>query len=189
MRFVTVLCAIVLLSGLALGQAMGPRGYVGYCYYGCAPYVPLVTTPMLSLQTVSPSPIGASNATGGLTAGATNATLSQLSASPSAVYTQPVWYSGGSAPVITPEVHLLPRPMMRPEFGEHMEHMEHMRHAEEKQVAWVYFGAEQTSSPVAASAQARSGKHAARTYTNDDVARQNQQTGNVKFGGKTEKIQ
>jgi hypothetical protein len=190
MRFVTGLCVILLFSALALGQAVAPHGYVGYCYYGCAPYVPLITTPMLSLETVSPSPVGATNATGGLVAGATNSTLSQLSNSPSAVYTQPVWYSGGSAPLVTPAVHLLPTPIMRPEHAQHMERMEHMRHEQEKQVAWVYFtGAERTASAVEASAASKGGKHAAKTYTNDDVARQNQMNGNVKYSGKTEKIQ
>jgi len=190
MRLFTVLCAILLLSGLVLAQAGAPRGYVGYCYYGCGPYVPLITTPMLSLQSVSTAPVGATNATGGLVAGATNSTLSQISNSPSSVYTQPVWYSGGGAPLITPAVHLLPAPIMRHEHAEHMEMMEHMRRGEEKQVAWVYFsGPEHTASAVQASTQAKSGKHAAKTYTNDDVARQNQQNGNVKYDGKTEKIQ
>ena len=190
MRLLTALCAILLFSGLVYGQAVAPHGYAGYCYYGCAPYVPLITTPMLSLETVSPSPVGATNATGGLVAGATNSTLSQVEGSPSSVYTQPVWYSGGSAPSVTPAVHLLPTPIMRREHAEHMERMEHMRHEQEKQVAWVYFtGAEHTASAVEASAQAKSGKHAAKTYTNDDVARQNHMNGNVKYSGKTEKIQ
>ena len=92
--------------------------------------------------------------------------------------------------MITPAVHLLPAPIMRHEHAEHMEMMEHMRRGEEKQVAWVYFsGPEHTASAVQASTQAKSGKHAAKTYTNDDVARQNQQNGNVKYDGKAEKIQ
>lgn len=191
MRFLTILCAILLLSGLALSQAETPiRGYVNYCYYGCGPYVPLITTPMLSLQTVSPSPVGASNATGGLVAGATNSTLSQISVSPSSVYTQPVWYSGGTSPLLSPAVHLMPTSTMKPGRAERMEHMESMRREGEKQVAWTYFsGAEHTASAVEASAQAKGAKRAARTYTNDDVTRQNQQNGNVKYGGKTEKIQ
>jgi hypothetical protein len=190
MRLLTAVCAILLFSGLAFGQAVAPHGYVGYCYYGCAPYIPLITTPMLSLQTVSPSPVGATNATGGLVVGATNSTLSQVESSPSSVYTQPVWYSGGSAPSVTPAVHLLPTSILRHEPMERMEHREHMRHEQEKQVAWVYFsGAEHTASAVEASAQAKTGKHASKTYTNDDVARQNQMNGNVKYDGKTEKIQ
>jgi hypothetical protein len=190
MRLLTVLCAILLLCGLALGQAGGPRGYVGYCFYGCAPYVPLITTPMLSLQTVSAAPMGATNATGGLVAGATNSTLSQVAMSPSSVYTQAVWYSGGGAPLITPAVHLLPAPIVRHDHAEHMEMMEHRRPGDEKQLAWVYFsGPEHTGNAVEASVQAKGAKHAAKTYTNDDVARQNQQNGNVKYDGKSEKIQ
>ena len=73
MRPYFVLCAVVLMAVAAFGQQPGPRIY-GPCVYGCGPYVPLVTTPMVSLQTVSPNPVGASNATTGLIAGATNAT-------------------------------------------------------------------------------------------------------------------
>lgn len=191
MRSFTVVCAILLLSAVALSQAEAPpRGYVNYCYYGCGPYVPLITTPMLSLQTMSTSPVGASNATGGLVAGATNSTLSQVSNSPSSVYTQPVWYSGGTAPLLTPAVHLMPMPTVKPGRAERMEHMEHMRREGEKNVVWTYFsGPEHTASAVEASTQAKSGKHAAKAYTNDDVTRQNQQNGTVKYGGKTEKIQ
>ena len=62
-----------------------------------APFVPLLTTPEISLEQFSPNPVGASNATTGLIAGATNSTLSQIQGSTSSVYTVPVWYQGGGS--------------------------------------------------------------------------------------------
>jgi hypothetical protein len=54
--------------------------------------------------------------------------------------------------------------------AEHMKHMEHER-GEEHQ-AWTYYaGTAATASPVTASANAKSGRKAARTYTNADVER------------------
>ena len=94
MRTLSVLFSVLLLSVLGFGQS-GQRGIPGYCPYGCGPYVPLITTPSLSFATVSPNPVGATNATGGLIAGATNSTLSEVSGNDDAVYTEPVWYSGG----------------------------------------------------------------------------------------------
>jgi hypothetical protein len=42
----------------------------------------------------------------------------------------------------------------------------------EERATWSYYvGVEQSTSAVEASAAAKSGKHAARTYTNDDIAR------------------
>ena len=67
----------------------------------------------MSLQQFSPNPVGASNATTGLMAGATNSTLSQIQGSTSSVYTVPVWYQGGGAPLITPEVNLWPEAIGR----------------------------------------------------------------------------
>lgn len=180
MRQLTVLCAIVLFSGLLLGQDTTARRYV-YCPYGCGPFIPLVTTPSVSLQTVSPNPVGARNATGGLVAGATNSTLSMVPVSSDAVYTEPVWYSGGGTPIIGPAVKLPPgyaRPLERREVAAPVKHE-----------AWTYFAsAEETANAVEASAQSRSVKKAARTYTNQDVDRQSQQPNTVKYGGKTQEI-
>ena len=69
MRPYLLLCAVVLISALAFAQQPGPQLF-GPCLLGCGPYVPLVTTPMISLQQYSPNPVGASNATTGLVAGA-----------------------------------------------------------------------------------------------------------------------
>ena len=172
MRAVTVGIVVVVLSALALGQA-GARGVPSYCSY-CGPYVPLISTPNVGFETVSPSPVGASNATGGLHAGARNSTLSIVDGNPDAVHTQAVWYSGGGSPLVSPAVRLPhPEPMM----GMHEEHMRQMEHGqgEEGHAAWAYYaGPMQTTNPVDASAAAKSGRHAARTYTNADVERMNE---------------
>jgi hypothetical protein len=183
MRLFTVLFATLVLSSLALGQMPG--------YYSSGPYVPLVTTPSISLQTVSPSPVGARNATTGLIAGARNSTASMVNGNTSSVYTESVWYSGGGAPVISnPSVSLEVRPLHRGEMhgGMHMETRDHER-AETGPRNWTYFAeAGETSSPVEASAAAKSGRKATRTITNQDIDQENQKTGMVKYDGKTEEI-
>lgn len=186
MRLLTVLCSILLLSAVAMGQTP-VRGIAPYCPYGCGPYIPLVTTPMVSLDTASTAPAGARNATGGLVAGATNSTLSMTNVSPDAVYTQPVWYSGGTTPVIGKAVHvpsaIVPVAHIRPE-------VEPVRREGERHAAWLYFApSEQTASATEAMASAKGGKKAARTYTNQDVERQNQNNGEFKYDRKTGKIQ
>ncbi len=186
MRLVLTLLAALVLSSLAAAQTP-VHGYIGYGY-GYGPYIPLVTTPEISLQTVSPNPVGATNATYGLMAGATNSTLSQVDGNTSSVYTQPVWYSGGTTPLISsPSVQL-------PVLGMHpMMHMEGMQREHERgeaaQRSWTYYASEQeTASPVESAVSAKSGKHAARTYTNQDVEQENQKNGMVKYDGKTEQI-
>ena len=170
MRGFTVGIAVVALSALALAQ--GGVRIAPTCSNNCGPYIPLITTPNIGFETVSASPAGASNATGGLHAGARNSTMSIVDGNPDAVHTQVVWYSGGGSPLVSPAVRLphAEGPMM----GMHAEHMMHMEReggAEEHQ-AWTYYAAAAaTGSPVAASAAAKSGRHAARTYTNADVER------------------
>jgi len=112
MRPYFVLMAAVLLAVAAFAQQTIPHPGYSSCFYGCGPFVPLVTTPEISLEQFSPNPVGASNATTGLIAGATNSTLSQIQGSTSSVYTVPVWYQGG-APLITPEVRLYPEKVIR----------------------------------------------------------------------------
>jgi len=186
MRTVTVICTMLLLSALSFGQTSF-RTIPGYCPYGCGPFVPLITTPQVWLETVSPNPVGATNATGGLVAGATNGTLSQVQGNTDAVYTMPVWLAGGGTPLIQPAVNApILEPGVRP--MEHAERM-HPRHESER-AGWLYFSsAEQTASPVLAARAAREQRHPARTYSNEDVRRQNQQNGVVKYDSKTLKIQ
>ena len=182
MRTVTVICTILLLSALGFGQSV-MRGIPGYCPYGCGPYVPLITTPELSFATISPNPAGATNATGGLVAGATNATLSEISGNTDAVYTLPVWYSGGGTPLIAPAVNA--------PVHAAMERMEYRERAHEgARSEWLYFSpAELGPSPVQGASAAKGLTRAARSYSNEDVKRQNQQNGLVKYEGKTQKIQ
>ncbi len=199
MRPYLVLMAVALTAVGAFGQQPFPHPAYGPCLYGCGPYIPLVTTPEISLQAVSPNPVGASNATTGLVAGATNATLSETQGSTSSEYTAPVWYQGGAAPIMTPQVHLQPERLgreghvmhevvreERPREGRLTE--EHGPRAEARG-GWNYFpGREHTASAVQAANEAKGFKKASRVYTNDDVARQNDANGTVKHGGKTEKM-
>src|SRR5439155_18350500 len=122
MRLFTVGCAVLFVSSLAVGQTSPIPGYTGYGY---GPYVPMLTTPEISLQSVpTASPVGASNATGGLQAGARNCTLEMITGNVSAEYTQPVWYSGGTTPMIShPSVQLpVPSPGIPP-----MTRIDHLR--------------------------------------------------------------
>ena len=185
MRTVTVIATILLLSALSFGQSV-VRGIPGYCPYGCGPYVPLITTPQLSFATVSPNAVGATNATGGLVAGATNATLSQVSGNIDAVHTIPVWYSGGGTPLISPAVNAPVLPAMgRMEYPERID-----RRHEAARSGWLYFSSAGLGpSPAQAASAARGQRRAARSYSNEDVKRQNQQNGLVKYEGKTQKIQ
>jgi hypothetical protein len=205
MRPYLVLMAVVLTAAFALAQQ--PVPYPGACLvYGCGPYIPRLTTPESSLQQYSPNPVGASNATTGLIAGATNATLSQVQGDTNSVWTVAVWYEGGDAPLTTPNIHLWPErigregrimheamggPMRegrpgemrareeRPREGRSRE--EHgARPSEEARGDWTYI-----TGPAAV---ATSFKKAARTYNNEDVKRQNDKNGAVKYDGKTEKI-
>ncbi len=184
MRPYLVLCAVVLIAVAALGQQPVPPRIFNPCFYGCGPYIPLVTTPLVNLQTVSPNPVGATNATTGLIAGATDSTLSQMQGSTSSEYTAPVWYQGGDAPLMTSQIHLWREPM-----GYQARAMDEERGAPEEAGGWLYFsGSDHTASATDASSAAKGVKKATRVYTNEDVERQNQTNGTVKFGGKTEKM-
>src|SRR5215469_7679430 len=181
MRLFAIALAVTFSSAAAFGQ-VGARGVPGYCASGCGPYIPLITTPSISFETVSSSPTGATNATGGLHAGARNSTLSLIDGNPDAVHTQVVWYSGGGSPLVSPAVRL---PHAEPMMGMHEEHkrqMEHM-HGEEAREAWTYYaGHVEAGSPVQASAAAKSGRKATRTITNQDVERVNEKNQAFKRG-------
>lgn len=209
MRPYLVLMAVVLMAVAAFAQQPFPHPGYSSCFYGCGPFVPLVTTPEISLEQFSPNPVGASNATTGLIAGATNSTLSQIQGSTSSVYTVPVWYQGGSAPLITPGVHLYPETIGREghpmhvaihEERRHEELREERRHEErshaersraeegrheEARAGWTYLTG---PSPAAAANESKGVRKAGHVYTNDDVTRQNDKNGTVKYDDKTEKI-
>lgn len=180
MARISLLCVLLLvLSCMAFSQTV-VRGNAP-CVYGCGPFIPLVTTPSVSLQSVSPNPVGASNATAGLVAGATNATLNQVPASSEAEYTQPVWYSGATTPTTTPNINVLPIVTFTGGSQEHHHHGAMHRHE-------YYSSLESNSSAAEMVASAKNGKHATRTVTNSDIDRVNQNTGTVKYKGKTEHI-
>jgi hypothetical protein len=152
-----------------------------------------VTTPELSLQTVSPNPVGATNATTGLIAGATNSTLSQIQGSASSVYTEPVWYQGGGAPVVTPEVHSYPetlgregRVMHEPMMREDHAREERGAHGpEEARASWTYFSGKERTTELGNVAKGKKSDH---VYTNEDITRENEKNGDVKYDGKSEKL-
>lgn len=175
MRLLNTLCMVLLLSGLAAAQAtiIGGTASNWAPAYGvyAAPFVPLVTTPSVTLATVSPSAAGASNATFGNVAGASNATLSIVSQPPVGVYTQPVWY-GPFAPAETPA-----------------ESMTEARHGQRAHAFDVGVASWQSSQSVThLMASSTGAKKASRTYTNQDVDQVNQKNGTVKYRGKTEHI-
>ncbi len=193
MRSLPVLFSVLLFTALGFGQ--NGRAIPGYCPYGCGPYIPMLTTPSLSFATVSPNPIGATNATGGLIAGATDSTLSEVSGNTDAVYTMPVWYSGGQTPLISPLAAGSPTSQESPEVNppEHRRGMRRMEASEEEmnrqpapEQAWIYFSAVDQAAAAGAPGNAR---QATKTYSNQDVTRQEEKNGSVKYDGKTEKIQ
>jgi hypothetical protein len=190
MRLLTLFLALVCFSTISLAQITVVRAQaVPGC---CGPYIPLVTTPMISLQSVSPNAVGARNATWGLVAGASNSTLSIVNGDTNSTYTQPVWYEGGTTPLISHPSVELGVPPMRMEMREHMEHMQRMEgeaHGHAAARAWTYYApSEQTTSAVEAAASARTAKRATRSITNQDIDQENQKTGTVKYDGKTEQI-
>lgn len=185
MRSLTLLTSILLLSAVALGQN-AERGVPGYYPYGCGPFVPMLTTPMVSFSTISPNPVGASNATGGLIAGATNSTLSEVNGNTDAVYTEPVWNSGGGLPLISPAVN-------SSVGGMNMIRRSRQpapRQREEKMQPWIYFSSAEPGVHALESASTATGVQPAKhAYTNQDIQQINEQNGTVHYDSKTEKIQ
>jgi hypothetical protein len=184
MRSLKTLSMILLLSGLAAAQAtvLGGTASNWVPAYGvyAAPFVPLVTTPSVTLATVSASAAGASNATFGNVAGATNATLSYASQPPAGAYTQAVWSPPYTQPTwfgpsAAEETGAEPLPEGRPS-----------RKAHGIDVGVASWQSSQSATSLMASSN-RSNK-AARTYTNQDVDQVNQKNGTVKYDGKTEHI-
>jgi hypothetical protein len=178
------LLLVLLLSGLAAAQTtvMGGTASNWVPAYGvyAAPFVPLVTTPSVSLATVSPSAAGASNATFGNVAGATNATLSIVSQPSAGAYTQAIW----SPPYTQPAWF---GPAGAGETA--LEPVSEARPAHRARALDVGVASWQSSTSAAhLMASSTGSKKAARTYTNQDVDQVNQKNGTVKYDGKTEHI-
>lgn len=172
MRLIFACGAMLLLATLAFSQQAPVLNYgpdYGPCL-ACGPAIPLVTTPSISLQSL-PTTTGASNATEGLVAGAANSTISTIPAYSGASYAQPVWY--GTPPFGEMAVS---ETGMGTELGAGYPNT----------LPNVFFpGLEQTTSTADAAAQAKSAKHATRTYTNQDIDQCNRLSGTVKYRGKT----
>jgi hypothetical protein len=172
------LCAMLLcFCGVALGQAtmIGGTASNWAPAYGVylAPFVPLVTTPEVTLSTASPAPVGASSSTFGLVAGATNATLSSefIGEPPVGVYTPLLWYG----PNAQPEVGLA-----APRVYE--------RKPKEQAFDFIAGAPESRESVARLMGEAGAARKASHSYSNQDIDRMNETTGTVKYRGKTEHI-
>jgi len=188
MRVISVVCLLLLLCGFAAAQATVIGGTASYWappyggYFG--PFVPLVTTPSVSLSTVSPTAVGARNATFGNVAGATNSTLSPefVAPPPVGVYTEPVWYGEPPSGPYTEPVRYGPA-------AEARRGPVHPRHeAEEHPFDFMVAPRESRESVARLMAGSGPARKASRTYTNQDVDSVNQHNGTVKYDGKTEHI-
>jgi hypothetical protein len=175
MRSVLIVLAVLLLAGMAFGQATVIGGWatnLGWAgYYPAPPFVPVITTPSITFQSFSPT-AGASNSMFGLTAGATNSTLSMVTPVNPAAYSAAVFANG---PVISSA------PVEAVAVSEHK--------PEKRKI--VETGASTLLAPgvnEAVTTAKTNRKPATRTYTNQDVDRMNQNNGMVKWDGKTEKI-
>jgi len=188
MRFVSVVCMLLLLCGFAAAQATVIGGTASnwapaYGVYA-APFVPLVTTPSVTLSTVSPTAVGARNATFGNVAGAVNSTLSPefVAEPPVGVYTEPVWYGEPPAGVYAEPLRYGPSAEMQPG------HMRPHHEAAEQAFDFMVSPRESRESVARLMAGAGPARKASRTYTNQDVDQVNQKNGMVKWDGKTEHI-
>lgn len=172
--------AILLLPAVAAAQATVISAYAGDVPLPpglyAAPFVPLVTTPSITLGS-PPLQVGASNATAGNVAGAANATLSIDTSGPSATFAPPMWYGQAASPESGPEAG--EETTSTPSAGPQTEQ-------------GFQFGVAtfQSSYGVArlAAWQRQLGR-AKRVYTNADIARLDAATGIVKFGEKTERME
>jgi hypothetical protein len=180
MRKVLVACAVMLLAGMAFGQATVLGGYATNIglpagWYPVMPFVPLIVTPEITFVTFSPSPVGASNATAGLVAGANNATLEIVAPPTSAVYSVPVWVNSSIVP------HPLAVEVAAPAEAKVVAETRPVQTG----VATFAMGPGTAEKVKAAQANR---KPAGRVYTNQDVQRMNEKNGTVKWDGKTEHI-
>ena len=184
MRKLTMLCVTIILPALAAGQAIVSSGYAidsppPGVY--AQPFVPRLSTPSMSFENVSPSPVGASNATAGNVAGATNATLSVFPA--------------GAVVQYPPTLALEPANSLigfqeEPELNTQTESQAETTSSNEPrplQLGLASFQASYGVAQLAATSRAR--QQAKHLYTNLDVERMNQMTGMVKFEGKTERLE
>jgi hypothetical protein len=165
MRSIITLCAVLLLYGLASGQAGFGHGHSAWTPPGLysEPFTPLVTTPIVALDAV-PTPSMSLDPVSP-TAGASNATVGEA-----VVYAQPAWYS----PLPIPEV-------------------QEATSSSQNEVSFQDIGfdsgaARFESSYGAAQFLKRPRASQSRLYTNSDVERVNQTNGLVKYAGRTARL-
>ena len=172
MRRLLIAFSVLALCGFATAQVTVISGYASNWAPGvyqapgayAAPFVPLGTTPSVSIETGLPTQIGASNATTGNVAGAANSTTSIVAPSMSASTEMQAAES---------------RPQPEPSF----------QSATRSQNGLEVGAASFEGSRGAAQLMAHSQQPPARAVTNDDIARLNQQNGMVRYRGKTERIE
>ena len=164
---------VTVTTGWASG--VGMSGYT----YG-VPFVPQIVTPSISLSTYSANSVGATNATAGNVAGAANSTFENGEGSSGSVMSVPTWYGPGVAEVS--DRGFGPMPMQPVHDGNRA-----MREGSH----YFDFGSARLeySSVGERAGLAKAGiKKAGHSYGNDDVERQNQNNGAVKYRGKSENI-
>ena len=184
MRQLTIFCIAIILPALAAGQATVISGHaVNWVPPGtyAEPFIPLISTPSMSFENVSPSPVGATNGTAGNVAGATNATLSVF---------------GGGPVVQYPPAQPLELENFPIESGAEVEARaeaessgEATRSAESQPLELGVASFQDTYGVAQLAANSRARQEAKRLYTNLDVERMNQMTGIVKYEGKTEHLE
>ncbi|PYX06092.1 MAG: hypothetical protein DMG85_13945 [Acidobacteria bacterium] len=178
MRQLTIFCIAIILPALAAGQATVISGYaVNWAPPGvyAEPFVPLLSTPSMSFENISPSPVGASNATAGNVAGATNATLSVLPAGPVEQFPPSLLLGSAESSI---------------EAGTEGESRAEASTSTEPRPLELGAASFQDSYGVAQlAAGSRARQQAKRLYSNLDIERMNQMTGMVKYEGKTERLE
>jgi hypothetical protein len=169
MRQELILSAILFISAAAFAQVTVVSGYatnrtsVPGAY--AAPFVPLVNTPSVALETGLPTQVGASNATAGNVAGATSAPVYGTSS-----HTMDLQATFGPGAPAEAQSGVTGRTAQTGfEFGI-------ARFESSQGVAQLAGSAGKPSQP-------------AREYTNTDVDHLNQATGTVRYGGKTERLE
>ena len=184
MRQLTIFCIAIILPALAAGQATVISGYaVNGAPPGvyAEPFVPLLSTPSMSFEDVSTSPVGASNATAGNVAGATNATLSVFPAGP--VVQHP------PSMVLGPENWSIESGAEVEARAEAESRGEATASAETRPLELGVASFQDSYGVAQLAASSRARQQAKRLYTNLDVDRMNQMTGMVKYRDKTERVE
>ena len=183
MRQLTTFCMAIILPALAAGQETLISGHaVNWAPPGvyAQPFVPLLSTPTMSFENVSPSPVGATNATAGNVAGATNATLSVFPAGPVVQYPPSLALGLENSPIESGA---------EAEARAEAESRGEATAAETRPLELGVASFQDSYGVAQLAASSRARQQAKRLYTNLDVERMNQMTGMVKFEGKTERLE